>query len=120
MNFTEIIFSALFLPDLLRFRLGPGDREGAQLTVLLLASYVFYAWWRLDFLALILFSSGIDFVMGAAIHRTSNQRRRKLFLIISLCANLGLLGYFKYCDFFIAQINRVLGLADWSLWACWG
>ncbi len=110
MNFTEIIFLPFFCLTYCGFALAR-HREGAQLTVLLLASYVFYAWWRLDFLALILFSSGIDFVMGAAIHRTSNQRRKKLFLLISLCANLGLLGYFKYCDFFIAQINRVLGLA---------
>ena len=86
-------------------------RQAAQLVVLLLASYIFYAWWRLDFLALILFSSGIDFAMGAAIHRSNTQARKKLFLILSLVANLGLLGYFKYCDFFIAQINRVLELA---------
>ena len=109
MNFTEIIFLPFFCLTYCGFALAR-NREGAQITVLLLASYVFYAWWRLDFLALILFSSGVDFVTGAAIHRSRSQGRKKLFLMISLCANLGLLGYFKYCDFFIAQINRVLAL----------
>ncbi|MBW1711786.1 MAG: MBOAT family protein, partial [Deltaproteobacteria bacterium] len=110
MNFTEIIFLPFFFLTFSAFALAR-KRAEAQIVVLLLASYVFYAWWRLDFLALILFSSGVDFAMGLAIHKTSRPGLRKLFLIISLAANLGLLGYFKYTDFFIAQINRGLVLA---------
>ena len=113
MNFTEIIFLPFFFLTYTAFALAR-KRTAAQLTILLLASYVFYAWWRLDFLALILFSSSVDFVMGWAIQAATRPRLKKLFLILSLSANLGLLGYFKYADFFIAQVNRLataLGLS---------
>lgn len=113
MNFTEIIFLPFFFLTYTSFALAR-KRTAAQLTILLLASYVFYAWWRLDFLALILFSSSVDFVMGWAIQAATRPRLKKLFLILSLSANLGLLGYFKYADFFIAQVNRLataLGLS---------
>ena len=65
--------------------------------LLLVASYFFYGWWDYRFLALIVLSSLTDYYLGLAIER----HRRKIYLIASLTLNLGLLGYFKYVNFFI-------------------
>ncbi|GLB47932.1 MBOAT family O-acyltransferase [Neptunitalea lumnitzerae] len=72
-----------------------------QNVLILIASYVFYGWWDYRFLALIVFSTVVDFICGLQIHKTSIKSKRKLFMCISLIANLGLLGFFKYYNFFI-------------------
>lgn len=68
---------------------------------LLASSYLFYGWWDWRFLFLILFSSIVDFTIGQKIYAATNKRVRKNYLLISLLINLGLLGYFKYTNFFI-------------------
>jgi len=68
---------------------------------LLVISYIFYGWWDWRFLGLIFFSSGVDYLIGSAIGKTANPRKRKMLLIISLSVNLGLLGVFKYYNFFL-------------------
>ena len=68
---------------------------------LLASSYLFYGWWDWRFLFLIIFSSFIDFAIGQKIYNTTNKRVRKNYLLVSLLINLGLLGYFKYTNFFI-------------------
>ena len=65
---------------------------------ILIASYVFYGWWDWRFLSLIIFSSLVDFQIGKSIP-TSQHPKRLLWL--SLIVNLGLLGVFKYANFFI-------------------
>ncbi len=87
---------------------------------LLIASYVFYGWWDWRFLSLIFFSSVVDFLVGAALHRSSVERTRKILLFVSLGVNLGLLGFFKYFNFFIdsfADLLTLLGLQvnPWTL-----
>lgn len=81
---------------------------------ILVASYIFYGWWDYRFLALIAFSTIVDYFVGRALYNTKINSRRRLYLIISLVVNLGLLGYFKYANFFIesfADFSRnVLGL----------
>jgi D-alanyl-lipoteichoic acid acyltransferase DltB (MBOAT superfamily) len=72
-----------------------------QNTFLVIASYVFYGWWDWRFLSLIIFSSLVDYWVGIGLSQTEDQRRRKWLLILSLCVNLGLLGFFKYFNFFI-------------------
>ena len=72
---------------------------------LLLASYVFYGWWNPLYLPLILFSTLVDYV---AVHLMQRTGRRKLWLVISLANNLGLLAFFKYADFCTGNINAVL------------
>lgn len=82
-----------------------------QNAMLLLASYVFYGWWDWRFLSLIAASTVIDFFCGRAMARASQPARRKLLLLVSLTANLGLLGFFKYFDFFsesAADLARAL------------
>ncbi len=99
MLFNSIDF-AVFLPLVFgAFWLLP-KRSGWQNSTLLLASLVFYGWWDYRFLSLILFSTIVDFTIGQQIHRTTAQGKRKMLLGISLFTNLGLLGFFKYFNFF--------------------
>lgn len=72
-----------------------------QNTYLLILSYIFYGWWDWRFLGLIAASSALDYSIGWGLKRTENQTRRKALLGLSLTANLGALGFFKYCNFFI-------------------
>ena len=68
--------------------------------LILTASYVFYGWWDWRFLFLLTFSSVIDYFVAQELHSSHNERKRKRLLWLSLCVNLGLLGTFKYFNFF--------------------
>ena len=72
-----------------------------QNCLLIVASYVFYGWWDYRFLLLILFSTIVDYSVGIYLNKQSSNRNRKLLLWTSILVNLGLLGFFKYCNFFI-------------------
>lgn len=72
----------------------------AQNVFLLLISYLFYGWWDWRFLSLIVFSSLIDYLAGIKIEASKTVLQKKLFLWLSLCTNLGFLGFFKYYNFF--------------------
>ena len=72
-----------------------------QNVFILLASYVFYGWWDYRFLALIALSTLIDFAVAKYMVKYTNRSRQKILLGISLVVNLGFLGFFKYCNFFI-------------------
>lgn len=73
----------------------------AQNALILVASYVFYAWWDWRFLSLILFSTLLDFYLGKALGKSNSKKRSKSLLWTSLLVNLGFLGIFKYFNFFI-------------------
>lgn len=73
----------------------------AQNVLLLVASYVFYGWWDWRFLSLILFSTLVDFAIANGMAGTSKIKRRKWLLGISVIVNIGLLGFFKYYNFFL-------------------
>jgi D-alanyl-lipoteichoic acid acyltransferase DltB (MBOAT superfamily) len=75
---------------------------------LLAASYVFYGWWDWRFLGLITFTTALDWVLGLAMGRTRDRRARKRLLLVSLVANLGVLGLFKYWDFFASELAALL------------
>jgi len=69
--------------------------------LLLVASYVFYGWWDYRFLSLIFASTLVDYLVALSLEKEKRKQSRKLLLSISLAFNLGLLGIFKYCNFFI-------------------
>ncbi|MCF6365163.1 MAG: MBOAT family protein [Bacteroidales bacterium] len=69
--------------------------------LIVVASYIFYGWWDWRFLSLILFSTLIDYTIGLKLSKENNQPKRKILLWISLLANLGFLGFFKYYNFFL-------------------
>jgi alginate O-acetyltransferase complex protein AlgI len=76
--------------------------------LLLFAGYFFYAWWDWRFLGLVIFSTVMDFCFAILIDEASDERRRKLFLILSIVANLGILGFFKYFVFFTTAFGLEL------------
>ena len=72
----------------------------AQNVLLLVASYFFYGWWDWRFLSLLLISTVVDYT-AARLMEKAPDRRRRLLLIWSVCTNLGILGFFKYFNFFV-------------------
>jgi D-alanyl-lipoteichoic acid acyltransferase DltB (MBOAT superfamily) len=85
----------------------------AKKTLLVLASYYFYAQWDWRFCFLLVFSSVISYVAGLLISSTENPGRRRVVVGIAVALHLGLLGAFKYLDFFVLSANelvRLLGL----------
>ena len=76
--------------------------------LILVSSYIFYGWWEWRFLLLIIFSSLVDYFIGVFLSKTEESSKRKLLLAVSLIINLGLLGVFKYYDFFITEFNDFL------------
>jgi alginate O-acetyltransferase complex protein AlgI len=81
----------------------------ARNVLLLGASYVFYGWWDYRFVSLLLLSSGIDFAVGLGIGRAGTPGLRRLLLVGSISANLLLLGFFKYFNFFRESLVALLG-----------
>ena len=69
-----------------------------------IASYIFYGWWDWRFLFLILFSTLVDYSIGLGLSKRESPHFRKVLLLASLFVNLGLLGVFKYYDFFMENL----------------
>lgn len=80
----------------------------AQNAFVLIASYVFYGWWDWRFLGLIAFSSLVDYVAAIRIQQSNSDTQRKYWLGFSLAVNLGMLGYFKYFNFFIDSAIQLM------------
>ena len=72
---------------------------------LLVASYVFYMSWSIPCGLLILATSVVDYFVGVGLGRIEDQRKRKLLLVVSIVANLGVLGFFKYTNFLLANVG---------------
>ncbi len=79
-----------------------------QNRLLLVASCLFYAAWSWKFLFLMFASISVDFVCSQYIFRTQNPARRRFFLCLSLFVNFSILGFFKYCNFFIENLQSLL------------
>ena len=92
--FFALIYSLYLLLPFLRF----------QNSLLLVASYYFYAAWDWRFLSLIIISTIVDYICGQGIVNAKRPGIRRAYLFISLTFNLGFLGFFKYYDFF-AEIS---------------
>jgi len=112
MLFNSIDF-AIFLPIVFVLYWLLKDQLRLQNAFLILCGFVFYGWWDWRFLGLLIFTSGVDYLVALGLERVAKDGRRKGLLAISLVANLGLLGFFKYYDFFINSFHSaftVLGL----------
>ena len=75
--------------------------------LIVVASYFFYGWWDWRFLSLILFSTLVDYTIGLLLEKENEIKKRKLLLSVSIIVNLGLLGFFKYYNFFIDNFVEV-------------
>lgn len=112
MLFNSYVFIFLFLPItfFLYFYLNKKHLTVASKGFLVFASLFFYSWWNIAYLPLILVSILVNYVIGRQLSTCSRQNRyysNKVILVIGIIFNLGLLGYFKYSDFFIANYNMV-------------
>lgn len=74
-----------------------------QNLLIVVASYVFYGWWDWRFLVLIAFTSAWSYVVGLMELRRWDAKPSKVLLTVSLLVNLGILGYFKYFNFFVGS-----------------
>lgn len=77
-------------------------------SLLLVASYYFYAYWDYRFCGLLLLSTVVDFVVAKQMFRAQTTSTRRSLLLISLAVNLGVLGFFKYFNFFIDSARPLL------------
>ena len=107
MLFSSISFIYYFLPiTLLLYFMAPKKLRNY---VLLVSSMVFYFFGEPIYVLLLVLSSVSDYIWSLLIEKFRGQKKTKMFLIMSLIINLGLLGFFKYIDFFIGSVNAVFG-----------
>ena len=90
-----------------------------QNLLLLLASYFFYGFNNWRFLLLVIVSTIVDFFCGLILAKTNDQGKRRLILLTSIITNLGILGFFKYYNFFVENLSETFTLigisVDWRL-----
>ena len=86
----------------------------AEKWFILVASYVFYMSWSIPCGFLILATSVIDYFVGVGLGRIENPRKRKGLLVVSIIANLGVLAFFKYTNFFLDNTSGLLGLLGYQ------
>ena len=104
MLFNSVEFAIFLSVIFLLYWYAFGASLKLQNLLVLTASYVFYGWWDWRFLTLIAFSSFVDYWVGLAISKEEKTARKRWLLGISLAVNLGMLGFFKYCNFFIDSL----------------
>ena len=113
MLFNSYVFVFAFLPlTLLGFHLLTRRSTGGAWVKawLVAASLVYYAWWKPPYLILLIGSMLFNFALGMAVARWRNHpRSRRWLLAVGVTANLGLLGYFKYCGFFLGLLPPTIG-----------
>ena len=77
-------------------------------------SYFFYAMWDWRFLSLIIISSIADYLIGFKIYESKDEKTRKGFLLLSVIINIGILGFFKYFNFFTDSLLSLFELFGWT------
>ena len=83
---------------------------------IVVASYIFYGWWDWRFLILIAITTILSFLSGISIERAPTQRGKKAVMITNIVVNLGILGVYKYYDFFAREFAELIGIeADFLL-----
>jgi alginate O-acetyltransferase complex protein AlgI len=107
-NSFEFIF--IYLPVVLAVFFGIGRRSPRLAAAWLgLASIFFYGWWNPKFVLLLLGSIAVNYSAGRILARLADGRRAKTVLALAVTANLAVLGYFKYANFFLGTINDITG-----------
>lgn len=106
MTFASAVFLFGFLP--IFFAVYYSTPFKYRSYVIALASYLFYGWWRLDFLALLLLVTFGNYYVGGRIARAANRRHAKNWLVFAIAADLLVLGYFKYWNFFVDSLAGLI------------
>lgn len=117
MVFSSETFLFLFLPlFLVVYYLTPMRHRSITI---LIGSYAFYGWWRVDYLALLFATTLWTYVFGRRIGAAQSQRAAKAYLIVGLCGCLAVLGVFKYLNFFIDSFATLWGTDAAGLGVHW-
>jgi len=112
-NSYEFIFAFLPLTFFIYFYLNSKRQTEASKGFLVFASLFFYSWWNIVYLPIILSSMLFNYVIGNILNgnkqrkNSTKQLNKKTILTIGIVANIALLAYFKYADFFIANVNFI-------------
>jgi alginate O-acetyltransferase complex protein AlgI len=86
-----------------------------QNVLLLCVSYLFYGWWDYRFCVLMFGTSILDYGVGLLIYRTADHRWRRFLLILNIACNLGVLGFFKYFNFFADNFEALASSLGWQV-----
>ena len=109
MVFSSITFLYYFLPLVIGiYFVCPKNLKNG---VLLFSSLIFYGWGEPKYIIFMVFSIVVNYILGLLIERHSGSAWGKRWLIVSVVFSLGMLGYFKYVDFFITNVNSLTGLS---------
>lgn len=112
MLFNSLTFLVFFLAVFALHHVLPGWTQRKQL--LLVASYLFYAAWHPPYALILFFSTTLDWWLARRIFRSELPLHRRRWLLLSLVANLGLLGFFKYGGFLLENFELALGVLGMS------
>ncbi|MCB1851862.1 MAG: MBOAT family protein [Gammaproteobacteria bacterium] len=118
MLFNSYIFIFLFLPltTVVFYLIGGLGRHQVAMAWLVAASLLFYAWWNPAYIGLILISILFNYALGLVLSRRTKEvsLHYKAIMALGIVANLSLLGYYKYANFFVANVNSLLD-THWQL-----
>lgn len=110
MLFNSIDF-AIFLPIVFILYWFVTNRNlKLQNLLIVVSSFVFYGWWDWRFLILMVGSASVDFIVGILLSKQEIKKKRKILLSFSIIANLGILGFFKYFNFFVDNFVNVFSI----------
>ncbi len=116
MLFCSQAFLYFFAALLLIYWLMPWRQP--RIWLLLAASFYFYAVWNAWLAVLIGATTVMDYLLALGMERSASPRRRQFLLAVSLVVNLGILGYFKYANFFLLSLNEALIALGSPRWFC--
>lgn len=112
-NSYEFIFAFLPITFFIYFYLNNKRLIDISKGFLVFSSLFFYSWWNISYLPIILSSMFINYLIGGLlsniVDKGAKNLSRKSVLVVGIIANLSLLGYFKYFDFFLENVNYSLG-----------
>lgn len=95
-------------------------KSNYQNVFIILASYVFYAWWDWRFLILIISSTLVDYSVGQQIYKYRDQpKKSKYWLMLTVAFNIGMLGFFKYYNFFVDSFIDLFYSVGYSIKSTW-
>jgi alginate O-acetyltransferase complex protein AlgI len=109
-SFIFLIFLGVVLPVFYALK-----TKTSKNVFLLVASYIFYGYWDWRFCLLLALSSLIDFLIGQKLHKTTELKKRRGLLALSLISNLGILCFFKYFNFFLDSFQSLSDNFGYSL-----
>jgi alginate O-acetyltransferase complex protein AlgI len=120
MLFNSIDFGIFLIIVFILYWFVANKSLSVQNSLLLAASYFFYACWDWRFLFLLLFSTLLDYFTGIKMSASPGRKGKKVWFLLSVCINLGFLGVFKYFNFFAQSFAELIGrfglhVNTWSL-----